>query len=334
MKNNCRNKIEDLLYTLMEIVRLAYMKSQKRSPKFILRIHNVTFQHAMLCQSVLGNNLKTITKEKLYAIYFHSLTAHLPEVSRIVAPSSLHSENEEQLFSKINQISLGTSSRTLESIRDNSIVRIQEEQKFNMKNARRKTSSSTSKISMFYKSIVDGGKRSSFDINLPTRKYQAHLERLADFLVCGAGVWWHMDEDKKRVIFHDGEEDDNVRDEGPLMSHFKRDNLPSIARHIKICWERCVEGNIELPIEQINLFDINGDFLKCKTFQDSICKINKETMVEDKTNMEANVEMCETNRADLPGSEDNNEVTEVSLEDNLEYLTWMIKPSILKNLYR
>lgn len=154
MKNNCRNKIEDLLYTLMEIVRLAYMKSQKRSPKFILRIHNVTFQHAMLCQSVLGNNLKTITKEKLYGIYFHSLTAHLHEVSRIVAPSSLHSENEEQLFSKINQISLGTSSRTLESIRDNSIIRIQEEQKFNMKNARSKTSSSTSKISMFYKSIV------------------------------------------------------------------------------------------------------------------------------------------------------------------------------------
>ena len=73
---------------------------------------------------------KNITKQKLFGIYFHSLTSHLPEVSRIVSPSSLHSENEERIFSDITAISRMTSSRTPESVRDNAILRLQMEMEF------------------------------------------------------------------------------------------------------------------------------------------------------------------------------------------------------------
>ena len=151
MKGKCHADVEDLLYTLMEMIRLAYLKSDHRSPKVVLRLYNTTFRHIVLMQSVLGKNPKAITREKLYGIYYHSLTTHLPEVSRIIAPSSLHTENEEMIFSKINQISLSTSSRSLESIRDNSILRIQAEQKF--KGFQRSKSSSSSKISKFGKSV-------------------------------------------------------------------------------------------------------------------------------------------------------------------------------------
>ena len=71
-----------------------------------------------------------ISKKKLFGIYFHSLTCHLPEVARIIAPSSLHSENEERMFSDITDISRTTSSRTKTSVRDNAIVRLQMEMEF------------------------------------------------------------------------------------------------------------------------------------------------------------------------------------------------------------
>lgn len=89
-----------------------------------------------------------MSTQKLYGIYYHGL-----KVSRIVSPSSLHTENEEQLFSKINQISLRTSPRSLESIRDNSIIRIQAEQKFIAKECSR-TSTNTSKISQIFREFT------------------------------------------------------------------------------------------------------------------------------------------------------------------------------------
>ena len=135
----------------MEMIKLAYQKSQQRSPKTILRLYNITFCHTLLCQSVLGKTPRKITKEKLYGTYYHSLTVHLPEVARIISPSSIHTENEEQLFSQIKQISLTTSSRKLDSIRDNSIIRIQAEQIFrsNQNPTGKNKSTCQSKISRF-----------------------------------------------------------------------------------------------------------------------------------------------------------------------------------------
>jgi len=125
--------IRELISTLEEICELTYSPACARSPKLILRIFNITFKHALLCCQ-LFQNVKSISKAKLFGIYFHSLTAHLPEVSRIIAPSSLHSENEERLFSDLNGIARTTSSRTQESVRDTCIIRLQFEMKWNESN--------------------------------------------------------------------------------------------------------------------------------------------------------------------------------------------------------
>ena len=86
---------------------------------------------------------------KLYGQYFHSITTHLPEVACIISPSSLYTEQEERIFSALNGISASTSSRKLESLRNNNIIRIQAEQKFQEKNYGEKVtmSSKISKIS-------------------------------------------------------------------------------------------------------------------------------------------------------------------------------------------
>lgn len=149
MKGKCFKETEELLATLTEISKLTYAKSKERSPKSILRLHNVTFRHALLCIEQLKGT-KRISKEKLFGIYFHSILVHLPQVCRIIAPSSVHAEDEERLFSQLNSISLRTSSRTPESIRDNGIVRIQAEMEYAMENGRL-DNREFSKISKFSK---------------------------------------------------------------------------------------------------------------------------------------------------------------------------------------
>lgn len=149
LKEHCTEDIRDLLHTLVQISHFCYAKSDSRSPKSILRLYNTTFKHAMLCINSLTQQ-KIITQQKLYGIYFHSLTSHLPQMSRIIAPSSLHTEDEERLFSSVNGISRSTSSRAKESIRDNSIIRLQAEKKMNAHNC---TKSLQSKISQLSASV-------------------------------------------------------------------------------------------------------------------------------------------------------------------------------------
>ena len=130
LKNDLTEDVRELLSTLVEICELAYSSSDKRSSKSILRLFNITFKHAVLLTQLFPKEPKKISKQKLFGIYFHSITCHLPEVSRIIAPSSLHSENEERMFSDITSISRTTSSRTDENVRDNAILRLQMEIEF------------------------------------------------------------------------------------------------------------------------------------------------------------------------------------------------------------
>ena len=92
------------------------MKSQARSPKSILRLHNVSFKHALLCHQIFGRHPEKL--KKIYGIYFHALTIHLAEISRIIAPSSLYCESEERIFSNLRGIGKAVSSRAVTSIRD------------------------------------------------------------------------------------------------------------------------------------------------------------------------------------------------------------------------
>ena len=87
----------------------------------------------------------------MFGIYFHTITTHLPEVARVIAPSSLHTENEERLFADLNGIVKSTSSRSKESIRDSCIVRVQFEMKWRESNGKSSKFKETSRISTFSK---------------------------------------------------------------------------------------------------------------------------------------------------------------------------------------
>ena len=51
------------------------------------------------------------------------------------------------------------------------------------------------------------------------RSWQAHLERISDFLLSGQGGWW-LEQENGDVEFLDGEEAATTHPQGPLLHHF------------------------------------------------------------------------------------------------------------------
>ena len=98
LNNKARLTIAQLLGTLAELSELCYASAEKRTPKFILRFHNVAFLHAQAFLKIFTNP-KNLTLRKMYGVYWHSLTVHAPVVSRIISLNSVNTEEEEETWS-------------------------------------------------------------------------------------------------------------------------------------------------------------------------------------------------------------------------------------------
>ncbi len=49
--------------------------------------------------------------------------------------------------------------------------------------------------------------------------YQAHLQRISDFILTGPGVWWRKT--SEGVEFLDGSQEDDFRTVGPPLMHYR-----------------------------------------------------------------------------------------------------------------
>ena len=81
------------------------------------------------------------------------------------------------------------------------------------------------------------------------RVWQAHLERISDFLLPGERIWWSQDE--QGVTFHDGPHQPNSHEEGPETHHFRSSTLKSEEKYLKQCWETIMEQKIPVPTSRI-----------------------------------------------------------------------------------
>ncbi|CAC5364623.1 unnamed protein product [Mytilus coruscus] len=117
----------ELIQVLVEIINIAYSSDEKRSPRQILRLYNLTFLFGVLTKSVIGTPVK-ITTRKLYGCHFHSLVVHLPEVYRIVNTKSILCEQEERSFGSLRRIAVTTTNRKPGWIIDNTIIRYNAQQ--------------------------------------------------------------------------------------------------------------------------------------------------------------------------------------------------------------
>ena len=112
-------------------VEILYAAPEKISPKSVLRLHNLTFIHAKLCEDVFGCP-KTMSRRKMFGRYYHALTAHSPLVNRIISPCLLNAEVEERTFGQCKAITRATSNQHTNHIISNILVRLHYEKKRNV----------------------------------------------------------------------------------------------------------------------------------------------------------------------------------------------------------
>ena len=92
--------------------------------------------------------------------------------------------------------------------------------------------------------------------------WPAHLDCVSDFLICGPGVWWidHGD----HLEFLDGLKEDNSKQEGPPLHHFRSYNL-KVEDYLEECWKKCTDEKIPIPIENVRVRNSKGDLVSMQT---------------------------------------------------------------------
>ena len=254
--SNCRLSIRRLLYSLAELCELLYTPSDKRTPRFILRLHNVTFSHVVAMRKVFKIT-EVLTRRKLYGIYYHSIACHAPFTLRLISHSSVDTEEEERECSTINAISKTASNGHPEHIIPNCIVRTQAERKFKSTRSsfleqQSKTGKCACNLPQFPDTVIPCEL-------LDNELYQAHLEAISDFLLCGKGVWWHVHEDGKEIVFHDGKGWPEFQEQGPPLYHFRSSSFESERDYLKAKWQECLNhGTLQLPIWKVKLYHTDG----------------------------------------------------------------------------
>ena len=237
LRGKLRPNVQELLDTLSEISHLLYLSPECRNPRSVLRLYNRTFLHCVLCIEMIGIP-KKLTVRKFYGKYFHSISCHTPALARIISLSSLNSEDEERTFNAISNICRQTSSRRPDEIVENSIVRYQAEANFRNNGATLKSQQSEiSKISSSLPPFQNTTFSKQF-IQRHRSDYQAHLERISDFLLPGKDIWWALTEEG--VQFKDGEDEADQRIGGPPLHHFRSSDQVKEEEYLKETWSKCI----------------------------------------------------------------------------------------------
>ena len=95
------DNVQTLLDTMTEISSILYSRPEKCCQKSILRLHNQTFLHDIVCEEVIGR-LQVLSEKKFYGRYFHSLAVHAPIQHRIVCLRSTNTEQQERHFNGVS----------------------------------------------------------------------------------------------------------------------------------------------------------------------------------------------------------------------------------------
>ena len=72
-------------------------------------------------------------------------------------------------------------------------------------------------------------------------------------------MWWHVDEDGKEIVFHDGKGWPEFQEQGPPLHHFRSSSFESEGSYLKKKWEECLsQGNLHLPIRNVKVYNTDG----------------------------------------------------------------------------
>ena len=251
-------KVQILLDTMTEVSSILYAKPEGRCPRSILRLHNQTFLHAIACEEVIGKP-QILMEKKFYGRYLHSLVVHAPIQHCIICSRSTNTEQQERHFSTLSSISVATSSRRPGEIITPGIIRMQAEMKSEENQQRNSVKEQESQLRKLARCLTPPE-----NTVIPHRvilkypqAYQAHLERISDFLYCGEGVWWrHI---LTGVEFLDAPDERQRNDKGPPLHHFRSHTLQSEEQYLRHCWNECLTQQVTIPHHVLKIYDEDGN---------------------------------------------------------------------------
>jgi hypothetical protein len=274
------NLIQELLSTLVEIQRIAYSSEAERTPKSVLRLHNMTWYHGILCREIFGFKLKELTTRKLYGNYYHNITSHAAIQHRLISGKSCNVEEQERIFNTITNITKSTSSYHPSHIIGNIFIRLQAEKEMQIfqGSCDSKQEASVSHLASSLPAYGNTIIPSKF-IEKHIRSWQAHLERISDFLLAGQGSWW-LQQEHGNVEFLDGEGAASTHSQGPLLHHLHSSNFRAEEDYLAKCWKECLENGVTLPINVVRVDDGSGQ-MKIVRLLPEDTTTNKSTQLDD-----------------------------------------------------
>ena len=96
---------------MAELAALLYILEANRTPRAILRLYNIAFKHAHYCVEVLFPP-KHLSVGVLFGLYYHKLTVHAAEDTRIVSSYTRLTENDERQFKELRSLATMTTRRS------------------------------------------------------------------------------------------------------------------------------------------------------------------------------------------------------------------------------
>ena len=245
-----------------------YQGDGLRIAKNILRLHNCCFEHFVLLRKILPikNLSDKMTRDRFFGKYQHNLCVHSPLQYRLVNGDTINCEDEERSFNLIKSITRGTSNYKPGHLIGNLVVRLEAESQSKKKyEFNSKTDSTLSSISDFGKKVENIQYNSLFIydyIQKNSADWQAHLQRISDFLIFGENIWW-----KKTLFgieFFDVDEPETI-DQKPRVHHFRSSTIKSVANELEKHWSDIVDNNICIPTHEILLGDEDEKVVYKKT---------------------------------------------------------------------
>lgn len=270
-------ELKTLLVTLCEMIEIFYSQDHKRTPKMILRLHNLCFRHAIQCRRFLCPP-KSMTYRKLFGIYFHSCVAHSAFLLRLVFHRSTNAEMFERLFEKLSNITSKTWSRRIEDLSSNPILHAQVEKECKPTNVIQREEREISKLATALPKMGNTVLPKTF-IDEYAGDWNAHLKTISDFLKRGEGVWW-KETDESCIEFFDGPEEPSFRPEGPRLHHFRSSTISKEQTYLTDCWQDCEASATKIPATKVR---VNGKWqrtLNCCLLDDNVEEQEQSGAVE------------------------------------------------------
>ena len=246
---NAPEEVQGLVDTMAEICLLLYMVEEDRTPKAVLRLYNTSFRHALFCMDVLYPT-KHLSNGVMFGLYYHSLLLHAAEETRLVSGYTRLAENEERQFKHLRELATCTN-RHPEDVARQLFERLQLKQATSSNNNFVKENNRIEKKANELTFLNNDTEFTDNFIENHQQAMQAHLQRIADYLLPGEGVWWVRDGD--RIRFLDGKQQRSTHQQGPQVAHFRDTSLPQQLAYVENCWSKCIEGHVGLPIKELRL---------------------------------------------------------------------------------